>query len=80
MFQVFDSVFVAQVVIGMGRQIKDHTVVNIFEAYDLLIVEVGQHLVQLMNLGEDTGEGEAAAVDIGSVGLEAGGELVDVLH
>ncbi len=79
-FQILDASPVAEVNIVPGHQVKDHAVVNRFKAYDLLIVEVGQHLIQLMDAVKNAGKGEAAAVDIGIVGLQVFGKLLGVLH
>ena len=58
----------------------DHAVVDVFKAGYFFRTEIGEHFVQLRDAVEDTGQGEAAPVDIGVVGPEVGGEPMGVVH
>ncbi len=58
----------------------DAAVVIMLEADDLFRDSIGQDLVEPLDAVEDAGKGQGAAVAIGIVGSEVGGQLTGVFH
>ena len=79
-FQILDSSQVTEIDIVPGHMVEYHAIFDRLKAYDLLGIQVGQHLVQQTYLGERARESEAAPVAIGVFGPAVKGELMGVLQ